>query len=134
MNNNFQTADILHFAEYVFTDTNQKARHFGLVLLPSKIMEFENNLLCAVITSKFTREFALKLLKSKYDFFSEDSYACFNRRDINCLEGLSNAKQPLGRLDSSDIRKAFKILKSILYGTKDVYLVATIVKEWKKIK
>ncbi|OGY42208.1 MAG: hypothetical protein A2Y67_01670 [Candidatus Buchananbacteria bacterium RBG_13_39_9] len=134
MNNNFQTADILHFAEYVFTDTNQKARHFALVLLPSKIMEFESNLLCAVITSKFTREFALKLLKSKYAFFSKDSYVCLNRRDINCLEGLSDSKQPVGKLDILDIRKAFKILKSILYGTSDIYLMATIVKEWKKIK
>jgi len=134
MSNQYQPADILHFQRYHFTDTHQEKPHYALVLLPSSIMDLENNLLCSVITSVPTKQFALKLLKSKYPCFQKDSYVCFNRRDINCLSDLSDKKQPLGKLHKEDIHKSFKILKAILYGTKDIYLMATIVREWKIIR
>ena len=135
MNKNFQAADILHFDKYIFTDTNKFAMHFAMVLLPPSVMDFENNLLCSVITSRRTKYFALELKKTDYKFFPKPySYVCLNRRDINSIEDLSDYEQPLGRLQKNDIKNAFKILKKILYGTDDTYLVATIVREWKKIK
>ncbi|MFA6525383.1 MAG: hypothetical protein WCT33_03930 [Patescibacteria group bacterium] len=131
----FRTSDILHFEKYCFTDSDNPtyARHYALVLLPPAVMNYSNNLLCAVITSKKTKYFALKLLKSKYSFFNVDSYVCFRRRDINPLTGLSNKKQPVGKLDQIDIERAFKIIKRIYNYTSDVYLMATVVREWKKI-
>lgn len=134
MINTYQTADILHFKKYIFTDTNESAQHFALVLLPSAVMNYINNLLCSVITSKQMLRFSLKLSRSKYKCFNKDSYVCFGRRDINSVDDLSNKKQPVGWLDKFDIRKAFKILKAILYGTSDTFLVATIIREWKKIR
>lgn len=132
--NNYKASDILHFEKYYFTDINKYARHFALVLLPSAIMNYQNNLLCSVITSKPENYFALKLEKEKYYCFSEDSYACFRRRDIEDVNDLSNKKQPVGKLDKVDINKAFKIIKKILYGTGDLYMMATVIREWKKIR
>ncbi len=129
----YNIANILHFKKYFFTDTNKSAPHFALVLLPPAIMNYEHNLLCSVITSKKTFQFSVVLSKDKYRCFSKDSYICFNRRDTNSIHDLSN-KQPLGKLDRIDIKKSFKVLKCILYGTNDAYLMATIVREWKKIK
>ena len=129
----FQVADILHFSKYVFTDSNTFASHFALVLLPPVIMNFSNNLLCSVITSKEDKYHALKLAQSEYKCFSKDSYVCFKRRDIECLVDLSKNKQPVGKLKQNDIKKAFKIIKAVYYGTNDIYQMGTVIREWKKI-
>jgi len=131
--NKYKVADLLHFKNYVFTDTNESAPHFALVLLPSAIMDYEHNLLCAVVTSKFPKKYFVKLSKAKYSCLTKDSYICCSRRDINSITDLSKGKQPLDKLNKVDIKKTFKTLKAILYGTKDIYLMATIVREWKKI-
>ena len=132
--NNFEASHILHFEKYFFTDTNKYARHFALVLLPSSVMDYQNNFLCSVITSKPEKYYSLKLLKIKYKCFYEDSYACFRRRDIQQVDDLSNKNQPVGRLNKIDIKKSFKIIKSVLYGAGDLYMMATVIREWKKIK
>lgn len=132
--NNYRVADILHFKKYIFTDTNQSAPHFALVLLPSSIMNFVHNLMCCVITSKPTVKFSVVLLKKKYACFDRDSYACLNRRDINSVYDLSEVKQPVGRLDQDDIQSVFRLLKKIMYGSTDTFQVATIVREWKQLR
>ena len=70
----------------------------------------------------------------KYKCFYEDSYACFRRRDIQHVNDLSNKNQPVGRLNKIDIKKSFKIIKSVLCGAGDLYMMATVIREWKKIK
>ena len=75
--NNFQASDILHFKKYFFTDIKTYAKHFALVLLPSSVMNYKNNLLCSVITSKEEKYYSLKLECNKYQCFSKDCYACF---------------------------------------------------------
>jgi hypothetical protein len=132
--NNFQASNILHFDKYCFTDNNTFARHFALVLLPSSVMGYCNNVLCSVITSKKEKYYSLQLKNNKYRCFSKDSYVCFRRRDLEDVSDLSNGKQPVDTLNKLDIKEAFKILKSVLYGAKDMYMTATIVREWKKIK
>jgi hypothetical protein len=132
--NNFQSADILHFNKYFFTDTNNHAKHFALVLLSSSVMNYNNNLLCSVITSKMEKYYSLKLECNKYKCFSKDCYACFKRRDIEDINDLSHKMQPVGKLNKLDIRKAFKIIKKVYYGTGDIYQMATVIREWKKIK
>lgn len=130
----FGVADILHFQNYRFTDNGNVASHYALVLLPPSIVGYENNLYCAVITSRKDTYFSLKLEKDKYICFSRDSFVCFRRRDIESLSDLSKKKQPLGRLNRADIKKAFNILKSVLYGAGDTYMTATIIREWKNIR
>lgn len=132
--NNFKAADILYFRKYVFTDTNESANHFGLVLLPSAVMNYQNNLLCSVITSQPEKYYSLKLLPVKYRCFSKDSYVCFRRRDIQCVDDLDKRCQPVGRLDKNDIKEAFKMVKRVFYGAGDLYLTATVIREWKKIR
>ncbi|OGZ34093.1 MAG: hypothetical protein A3H00_00730 [Candidatus Portnoybacteria bacterium RBG_13_40_8] len=72
----------------------------------------------------------------KYKFFSKDSYACFDRMDINCIDDLDDKhKQPLGNLDKPDIAKSLRIIRSVLYGSSkfnDIYMRAAIIREWKK--
>lgn len=130
----YKASDILHFEKYYFTDSNKFAKHFALVLLPPTVMNYQNNLLCSVITSKEENYFSLKLEKEKYCCFSQDSYACFRRRDIESINDLSNGRQPVGKLDRVDIKKALRIIKKVLYGAKDLYMTATVIREWKKIK
>jgi hypothetical protein len=132
--NNFQVADILYFERYFFTDTKTYAKHYALVLLPSLVMNYENNLLCSVITSKEEKNYSLKLEANKYPCFSKDSYACFRRRDIENINDLSNKDQPVGKLNKVDIKKAFKVIKKVRYGVGDMYQMATVIREWKKIK
>jgi len=138
MMSNFQAADILYFRRYFFTDTNtdtkQGAPRYALVLLPSCVMGLSDNLLCCVITSQPTTRYALKLPKRIYDFLSKDSFCCFDRRDINSIHDLDNRKQSVGRLTQFGVRRAFGIIKAIHCGTPDLYLMATVVREWKKIK
>lgn len=132
--NNFQIADILHFDKYFFTDINKHARHFALVLLPSAVMNYRNNLLCSVITSKVEKRYSLILESSKYKCFSKNCYACFMRRDIEDVNDLSNGIQPVEKLNKLDVNKAFKIIKKVYYGAGDMYQMATVIREWKKIK
>jgi hypothetical protein len=132
--NNFQATDLLHFDKYFFTDNNTYARHFALVLLPSLVMNCQNNILCSVITSKEEKYYSLKLEKNKYQCFSKDCYACFRRRDMEDINDLSNINQPIGKLDKADTKKAFKVIQKVYYGAKDTYMMATIIREWKKIK
>jgi len=132
--NNYKAADILYFEKYYFTDTNECARHFALVLLPSAIMNYRHNLLCSVITSKPEIYYSLKLEKEKYRCFCEDSYVCFRRRDIEDINDLSGRKQPVGILSKYDKKRAFNIIKSVLYGAGDLYMMATVIREWKKIR
>lgn len=132
--NNYKIGDILFFENYYFTDTSQSAKHFALTLLPPGVMNLPNSLLCCVITSRPAKYFSLLLLKSKYQCFNKDSFACFNRRDINSIHNLDKKnKQPLAALDKVDLKKSFKILKKIFYGTTDTYLVAAVIREWKKL-
>jgi len=132
--NNYKALDILHFEKYYFTDTNKYARHFALVLLPSAIMNYQHNLLCSVITSKQETNYSLKLEKEKYRCFFGDSYACFRRRDIEDINDLSNKKQPVGALSKYGVKRAFNIIKGVLYGAGDLYMMATVIREWKKIR
>ncbi|MFH0840454.1 MAG: hypothetical protein V1865_00500 [bacterium] len=134
MTNNFQATDILHFDRYFFTDSKKHSRRFALVLLPSAVMNYTNNLLCSVITSKKEKYYALKLEKDKYECFTCDSYVCFRRRDIEALDDLSNKYQPVGKLSKLDIKEAFKIIKKVFYGAGDTLLMATVIREWKQIK
>jgi len=131
--NNYKVSDILYFEKYYFTDTNECARHFALVLLPSAVMNYQHNLLCSVITSKPERYYSLKLEKEAYRCFYENSYVCFRRRDIEDVNDLSKKRQPVGTLNRHDIKRAFNIIKSVLYGAGDLYMMATVIREWKKI-
>lgn len=133
----FQTADILHFRQYFFTDTpGQSSPHFALVILPSVLTEFKNSLYCAVITSKHPKqgEHYVKLLKKKYTCFAMDSYACFDRMDFNSIDDLSSGTQPKAKLDKEDVRKSYKYLKAALYRKGDMYLRAAIIREWKRVR
>jgi hypothetical protein len=132
--NHFQASNILHFERYFFTDAKTYAKHYALVLLPSSVMNYENNLLCSVITSKEEKNYSLKLESNKYQCFSRNSYACFRRRDIEDTSDLSNKYQPVGKLNKIDIKKAFKIIKKVRYGAGDIYQMATVIREWKKIR
>lgn len=136
---NFQAADILHFKKYYFTDTGESASHFALTLLPAILTSFENNLYCAVITSKRPKNnYNLLLKKEEYKCFSLDSFVCFDRIDINCVDDLSEKRQPVGRLNEKDTKEGYEIFKkslfTILKGDFDEYLVATFIREWKRIR
>ncbi len=139
MANNYQAADILHFKKYYFTDTGESAAHFALILLPAILTSFENNLYCAVITSKRPRNnYNLLLKKEWYKCFSLDSFVCFDRIDINCVDDLSERGQPVGSMNKSDIKEGYGIFKrslfTILKGNFDEYFVATFIREWKRIR
>ncbi|MCF7795447.1 hypothetical protein K9M50_03745 [Patescibacteria group bacterium] len=84
---------------------------------------------------KARKELFFKILESNnYQCFSRDSYACFRRRDIEDTNDLSNKDQPVGKLNKIDIKKAFKIIKKVCYGAGDMYQMATVIREWKKIR
>ena len=130
----YQIGDILHFQHYFFTDTNTSAAHFALIILPPEIMDYVNNVLCAVITSKVTKRFALLLRCDDYGCFTKDSYVCLDRRDINALSDVSARRQPVGRLKKSDVKKCFRILQAMYYSQQDVWMMAVIIREWKKVR
>lgn len=141
-----KSADILFFKKYCFADTGAYARHFGLVLLPPHLTRISvlsknlvNNVLCCVITSKKSKRFSILLRCNKYRCFVEDSYACFDRQDINSLSDLDDKyKQPVGSLDKNDIRQSLKKIKAVLFShpvyNKDKFRRATIIREWKNIR
>jgi len=135
---NFSIGSILLFKKYYFTDSAKCARHFGLVLLPEKATKFQNSILCCVITSKKPKIeiYSLLLSCSTYKCFKYDSYACFDRRDLQSKGDLDDGSQPKGRLNREDLAKAFKKLRKSLYGIRDsksgLFLVGTIIHEWKK--
>lgn len=132
----FSVGDILFFNEYQFTDTGNKKRHYGLVLLPESATKYQESVYCCVITSKATGHWALELKQSNYAFFSCDSYACFNRKDLVSKSGLDDKQQPRGSLTLVDKEKAYKILKKSLFVIKDManspYFRAIIIYNWKK--
>jgi len=138
-----QVADILYFEKYFFTDNNKSAPHFGLVILPPYLtripfssVKLANNIWCCVITSKKSRRFFLLLLSSKYSCLKVDSYACFDRMDINSLTDLDDKySQPVASLDKKDIKESLKTLRTLLFTDpkfiEDKFLRATIIREWK---
>lgn len=138
--NNYKVADILHFGIYRFTDDldSKLGPRFALVIIPSKLTAFENNLYCSVITTQKPRSFDyfLKLKKSNYNCFNQDCIVCFNRMDLCSLEDLSKGKQPKSTLDQGDMQKSFKKLKKMLYSSRhsqllDKFLRAVTIREWK---
>lgn len=64
-----------------------------------------------------------------------DSYVCFNRRDFECLDDLSERKQPVGRILEDDAKFSFSVLKKVLYKDKNIdpFLRGVLIREWKKI-
>lgn len=112
----FAIGDILFFEEYHFTDTGKSAKHFGLVLLPEGATQFQNNLLCCVITSKYPQnKWSLLLQKTCYACFSKDSFACFDRKDLVAKDGLEMGYQPKEHLNPEDKMKAWKKLSNFFY-------------------
>lgn len=134
----YNSTEILYFTEYTFNDTGDSAPHFGLVIVPPRLTEFKESILCAVITSRKPRNnFAVQTL-------NENTYSCFNRlsyarlRDLDYVHngGLDKTKkQPVGALLKEDAKISFKKLKSVLFSPNppvDKYLRAAILREWKK--
>ena len=132
----FSVGDILFFNEYQFTDTGHKKRHYALVLLPEIATKYQNSVYCCVITSKATKRWALLLKQDSYPFFSYDSYACFDRKDLVSKSGLDNNKQPRGSLIKTDIGEAYKVLRKSLFVVQDManspFFRGIIIYHWKK--
>lgn len=136
----FNIADIVFFKEYQFTDTQETKPHFGLILLPENLTNFDNSYYCAVITSKKPRYCYVLLPKLKYNFFSLDSYVAMDRQDYVFVDDDSRGQFKKGRLEKKEFIEAFKLLRMTLYSPKQIgfslskYLKATIIREWKKEK
>lgn len=134
----YDPGDILYFKEYTFNDTGEVARHFGLVILPTELTDFESQIYCCVITSNAPRNtYAVHLLDhNDYPCFSKPTYARVHLQDYIPISGVDTGrKQPVGKLDLVDRKKVFKILRNVLFSQTnpvDKYLRATIIKEWKK--
>lgn len=134
----FSVGDIPFFAEYLFTDTGEIDRHFGLVLLPEAATQYQGSLLCCVITSKQPKrkQWSLPLPSRLYVCFNKDSYACFDRKDLVSMNGLDGDPQPRGQLTGEDLKWAFKILKKSLFAIEDLahdpYVRAAVIYQWKK--
>lgn len=134
----YKSASILDFKEYVFNDTGSTARHFGLVIIPEHLTEFKHSVYCAVITSKMPRiMWSVQALDSdSYPCFSKVSYIRMRDLDYVPLRGLdSTKKQPVGSLTNTDCKKAFKLLKGVMFSSStpiDKYLRGAILREWKK--
>jgi hypothetical protein len=135
----FIVGDIPFFKEYQFTDNGKIAPHYGLVLLPETATQYQNSLLCCVITSQASgnNKWGLPLLKTSYPFFKSDCcYACFNRKDLVSMSGLGKNPQPKGKLNKADLKRAYKILRKSLFAIRDLandpYMRGTITYQWKK--
>lgn len=130
----FDIGDILFFFAYQFTDNNESAPHYGLVMLPSILMEYENSVLCSVITSRESsseKKYCFSL-SNNHECFTKNTYCCLNRRDIQSIFDLDESKNPQSRLLESELKKCFQLLKSISYSpVQDKYLIPTIIREWK---
>ena len=139
MNLAFSIGDILYFKTYCFTDKGTNAPHFGLVLLGDGLTKFKNSILCCVITSKEpnVKKWCLILKCDSYKCFKVDSYACFDRKDLQSVGDLDRGRQqPQGHLNRGDLKRAFKILKNSLFNINDwaskPFLKGAIIREWKK--
>ena len=132
----FSVGDIPFFEEYQFTDNGKTAKHFGLVLLPEEATQYQDSVLCCVITSQPATSWQLLLERENYSCFSKKSYICFNRKDLVSKRGLGHDPQPRGYLIDADLPAAFKMLKNSLFVIKDVasdkFLRGAIIFEWKQ--
>lgn len=134
----FKVGDLPFFDEYQFTDTNEVAKHFGLVLLPEEWTQYQDSVLCCVVTSHEPKQarWSLPLACGSYPCFTKPSFACFNRKDLVSKRGLGPEPQPRGALAGNDFAKAFKILKRSLFAIQDVasdpFLRGAIIRVWKK--
>ena len=78
----YSIGDILYFLSYYFTDTNGCKPHYAIFLFPSVLMEYENQILCSVITSNkgSKKKICIPLLKiinvliKKHLFIKEETY------------------------------------------------------------
>lgn len=132
----FSVGDIPFFEEYQFTDNGETAKHFGLVLLPEEATQYQESILCCVITSQPPAKWCLPLEEKNYPCFNKKSYACFNRKDLVSKRGLGKDPQPRGQLTDADFPAAFKTLKKSLFVIKDIasdkFLRGAIIFEWKQ--
>lgn len=137
----YNSADILYFEKYLFNDTGEEARHFGLAILPSNLTNFKASILCAVMTSQPVRNpYAVHTLtKEDYTSLTRDTSIRLGSLDYVPLNGLdSTCIQPVDSLSQSDAKKCYKILCGVLFGKKppissnDMFLRAVIIREWKK--
>lgn len=132
----FRVGDILFFDQYQFTDTGEVKAHFALALLPEHATKYQGSVLCCVITSREPRNWFLLLLPSSYPCFKQNSFACFNRKDLVSKSGLSKDKQPLASLNKIDLTAAYKTLHKSLFALNDIgsspYFRGIIVYQWKK--
>jgi mRNA-degrading endonuclease toxin of MazEF toxin-antitoxin module len=135
---NFSVGDIPFFREYQFTDTGKTAPHFGLVLLPENATRYTSSVLCCVITSQQPnrKKWSLLLKCSCYSCFTNDSHACFDRKDLVSKNGLGNDPQPKAKLNKDDLKRAYKVLRGSLFVIKDLandpHMRGVIIYEWKK--
>jgi hypothetical protein len=135
--NNYGIGDILFFTSYYFNDTRESLPHYGIVILPSILMDYDNNVLCSVVTSSEkskTEKYCVALFIDIHKCFSKQTYCCLNRRDIQSLVDLDQERgYPLSTLTKEELIKCFNLLKSIKYSPhqKDKYLIPTIIREWK---
>lgn len=132
----FSVGDLPFFEEYQFTDTGKTAKRFSLVLLPEEATQYQNSILCCVVTSQPPARWWLPLELKDYPCFTKRSFACFDRKDLVSKRGLGADPQPRGALTDKDFPKAFKILKKSLFVVKDIandkFLRGAIIFEWKK--
>lgn len=138
-----ETADIVFFKDYVYTDENalskpnsvQHTRRFALILLPQGLWRYVSQIYCCVITHVASRNiFRLVLLKTKYSCFSQDSFACFDRVDIEPLSQGEYVKKD--ELDLADIRKGLQMLRKCIVCNQECYydkeFRGALIREWKK--
>lgn len=132
----FSVGDLPFFGEYQFTDTGKTAKHFGLVLLPEEATQYQDSVLCCVVTSQPPARWSLSLEQNDYPCFTKQSFACFDRKDLVSKRGLGADPQPRGTLTDKDFLRAFKILKKSLFVVRDIandkFLRGAIIFEWKK--
>ncbi|MCH8273841.1 MAG: hypothetical protein IH851_03540 [Armatimonadetes bacterium] len=131
----FDLGNILFFNPYIFTDTNEEAPHFALVLLGTQDTGFTAQVFCAVISSKHptARErWCLALPASRYTWFSTDSFCYVDRRDLQPLAYLGDKPQPRGSLTAEDMRKAgMLIMRCVVQtGQGGELLGAALLRRW----
>lgn len=138
-----ETADIVFFEDYIYTDENalskpntvRHTRRFALILLPQGLWQYVNQIYCCVITHIPSRNiFKLILLKTKYSCFSQDSFACFDRVDLEPLSQGEFTKKD--ELDLPDLRRGLQMIRRCLANNQECYndkaFRGTLIREWKK--
>ena len=133
----YSIGDILYFLSYYFTDTNGCKPHYAMVVLPSVLMEYENQILCSVITSNKgskKKKYCIPLSLKIHKCFNKETFCCINRRDIQALEDLDSSKKlPLSTLTKEELKECFRLFKNINYSPiQNKYLLPVIVREWKR--